>query len=153
MCQVKVDYQIRIVYISDINAFELTVGGAKRKTVLVFIHASGPYGGVTKDVTLAPDFLLSHDNIVVHVAYRVQMLGFLNLGFGEYTGNMALKDQQLGLKWVYENIENFAGNKDQITIFGASLGEFSPKNFYGTNFLKIALKLSHRRCICSCPNS
>lgn len=89
----------------------------------MYIHGAGVDGGTTTDVLLAPDFLLSQDNIVVHLEYRVQMYGFLNLGFGEYTGNMGLKDQQLGLKWVYENIEHFSGTRDEIMIFGGSQGE------------------------------
>lgn len=74
------------------------------------------------DTLLAPDFLLSQDNIVVQLEYRVLLFGFLNLGFGEYTGNMGVKDQQLGLKWIYENIENFSGKKDEIMLFGGSAG-------------------------------
>lgn len=96
-------------------------------------------GGVTTDVLLGPDFFLSQDNVVVHVEYRVQMFGFLNLGFGEYTGNMALKDQQLALKWVYRNIENFSGKKDEIMIFGASTGEL----FRDSNQSKNIYKISH----------
>ena len=80
-------------------------------------------GGGSGDTHTGPDFLLSRDNIVVYLAYRVQMFGFLNLDFGEYTGNMGLKDQQLGLKWVHENIENFSGKKDEILLFGYSLGK------------------------------
>lgn len=89
---------------------------------MVFLHGAGFDGGVTTDIQSGPDFLLSQDNVVVHIEYRVQMFGFLNLGFGEYTGNMALKDQQLGMKWIYENIEHFSGKKDEIMIFGASVG-------------------------------
>lgn len=50
------------------------------------------------------------------------IFGFLNLGFGEYTGNMGLKDQQMALKWMFENIEHFSGNKHEVLIFGQSAG-------------------------------
>lgn len=68
--------------------------------------------------------MLSEDNILVTIQYRVGVFGFLNLGFGEYTGNMGLKDQQMAIKWVHENIEYFYGNKDEILLFGESAGEY-----------------------------
>lgn len=71
---------------------------------------------------MRPDFLLSEDNIVVTFGYRLGIFGFLNLNYGEFTGNMALKDQQLALKWVHENIENFSGNKNEVLLFGQSKG-------------------------------
>lgn len=90
---------------------------------MVYLHGGGVEGGVIIDTLVGPDFLLSQDNIVVHVEYRVQMYGFLNLGCGNYTGNMGLKDQQLALKWIHENIENFSGKKDEILLFGGSTGK------------------------------
>lgn len=70
-----------------------------------------------------PDFLMSQDNILVVMQYRVGIFGFLNLAHGEYTGNMGLKDVQMALKWIYENIENFSGNKHEIMLFGPSSGK------------------------------
>lgn len=87
-------------------------------TVMVFIPGGGFSGYDLSGIYLEPDFLLSEDNIVVILPYRVGIFGFLNLDYGEYTGNMALKDQQMALKWVYENIEQFSGKKDEILLFG-----------------------------------
>lgn len=69
------------------------------------------------------DFLISQDNIVVKIQYRLGVFGFLNFGNDEYTGNMGLKDQQMALKWVHDNIENFSGNKNEVLLFGQSAGE------------------------------
>lgn len=89
----------------------------------------------------APNFLLSEDNVVVTINYRIGIFGFLDLDCDEYSGNMGLKDQQLALKWIYENIENFAGKKDEILLFGQSAGEyfkmFQDPSFQTVESLKI----------------
>lgn len=97
-------------------------GSSKNKTVLVYIHGGGFRRGGADYLFYGPDFLLSQNNILVTISYRLGIFGFLNLGFGEYTGNMGLKDQQLAMKWIYENIEQFSGNKDEILLFGESAG-------------------------------
>lgn len=53
------------------------------------------------------------------------MLGFLNLNHENASGNYALKDQNLALKWVKSNIANFGGNPDKTTIFGQSAGSIA----------------------------
>ncbi|XP_031627086.1 esterase B1-like [Contarinia nasturtii] len=100
-------------------------GGSKKKTVLVFIHGGSFTEGSGDNLYYGPDFLIDPDNVLVTINYRLGIFGFLNLGFEPYTGNMGLKDQQMALKWIYENIENFGGNKEEILLFGESAGAAS----------------------------
>lgn len=88
----------------------------------MWIHGGGFTEGDAGFGKFGPDFLLSEDNIIVTVQYRIGIFGFMNLGLNEYSGNMGLKDQQLAMKWIYENIENFSGNRDEILLFGESAG-------------------------------
>lgn len=103
-------------------------GGAEKKSVIVYIHGGAFTEGFADEDAIGPDLFLDADTVVVYIIYRVGVFGFLNLGFGDYTGNMGLKDQQLALRWIYENIENFSGNKDEILLFGISAGIVSSPN-------------------------
>lgn len=106
-----------------LDSLSSKAGGMEKKTVLLYIHGGAFTEGSAHDVLYGPDFLIDADNILVTFNYRVGIFGFLNLGFGKYTGNMGLKDQQMALKWVYENIEHFSGNKNEILLFGESAGK------------------------------
>ena len=48
--------------------------------------------------------------------------GFLNLGHRIAPGNLGLKDLIIALEWVKENIANFGGDSNNVTIFGVSAG-------------------------------
>lgn len=58
----------------------------------------------------------------VTVNFRVGPFGFITINDPEYSGNMQFKDQALGLRWVKENIEQFGGDANNITLFGHSSG-------------------------------
>lgn len=61
----------------------------------------------------------------VTVNYRLGPLGFLALRTPEYSGNAALKDQLLAIKWTNDNIHHFGGDTNKITLYGVSAGAAS----------------------------
>ncbi len=65
--------------------------------------------------------------IVVSCGYRIGALGFLpsKLSAKEGALNLGLKDQILLMEWVQENIGQFGGDKNNVTIFGLSAGAHS----------------------------
>lgn len=72
-----------------------------------------------------PGYLLDHDIILVTGNYRLGPLGFLSTEDENCPGNFGFKDQHMMLEWVQENIDKFGGDKNSVTIFGESAGEFT----------------------------
>lgn len=69
-----------------------------------------------------PDYIIQKNTLLVTINYRVGAFCFLSLNTTEYSGNMGLKDQQLALKWIHQNIGFFNGDNGKITIFGHDEG-------------------------------
>lgn len=51
--------------------------------------------------------------------------GFLSMQDEHIPGNNGLKDQNVALKWVQQNIAMFGGNPNRVTLFGNSAGAAS----------------------------
>lgn len=100
------------------------------KPVLVWAYGGAYIRGGASLPTFNGDLMLqeSPDIILVTVNYRVGVLGTMNLskldpeGNYRYSNNLARLDLQASLKWVYENIADFGGNPNNITVFGHSAG-------------------------------
>lgn len=95
--------------------------------VMVNLHGGAFNTGGT-GVYADPSPLVSKGVIVVNVAYRLGAMGFLAhpaLAVNNTAGNYGIMDQQAALRWVQENIDHFAGDKNNVTLFGESAGGFS----------------------------
>lgn len=67
--------------------------------------------------------------ILISIEYRCNIFGFLAHPWlkveRHISGNYGILDQIAALKWVYENIGAFGGDRDKITVFGQSAGAMS----------------------------
>ncbi|MDY7574702.1 carboxylesterase family protein [Actimicrobium sp. CCI2.3] len=107
-----------------------------KKPVFVYIPGGGNMQGsaMTSIYDPAPNkvpanatsFLQKVDAVVVTLNYRVGPFGFLahpeltkEAGTSGTYGNL---DQLLALKWVQNNIDQFGGDPDNVTLFGESAG-------------------------------
>lgn len=95
------------------------------RPVMFWIHG----GGFTQGSANGYDgsmLAVQGDVVVVTINYRLGIFGYLDLSpFGDdYAGsaNNGMRDQVLALEWVRDNIADFGGNPENVTIFGESAG-------------------------------
>lgn len=81
--------------------------------------------------------------IGVSFGYRIGALGFLPSTVSREEGilNLGLRDQILLFEWVHENISQFGGDPNNITLIGLSAGAHSVSNLISI------FKLNYRRNI------
>ncbi len=107
----------------------------KRRPVMVWIHG-GAFVMGRGSTSLYSGSRLSHrgDVVVVTINYRLGALGYLDLTSLDsgWTANLGLRDQIAALEWVRENIEDFGGDPDNVTVFGESAGGMSVGTLLGT---------------------
>ncbi|CAL8073937.1 unnamed protein product [Orchesella dallaii] len=106
-----------------LNIFTRNVTPKELYPVLVWVHGGGFVAG-SSDM-YDPKYFMDHDVVVVSMNYRLASLGFLNTGDELIRGNMGLKDQNLVLRFVKDNIKNFGGDPNRVTLLGESAGAAS----------------------------
>ena len=132
--------------------------------ILFWIHGGGFING---DATIYDGIeQAKRGNIVVIIQYRLGVFGFMNL-FDTETGtarggNYGFMDQQLALKYVFDNAAAIGGDPNKITLNGESAGAMSValhllhdesgktlstvKN--GKNLTEMSFSKVYQRCYC-----
>lgn len=123
--------------------------------VLVWIYGgSFETGGIGKKgsgVGLTYDGVqLAKDTgcIIVTVNYRLNVFGFLDLSSfsSKFESNIGVKDVICALEWIQENIDEFGGNPQNVTLFGQSAGAMLIASL---NKVPTATSLYHKMIIAS----
>lgn len=112
----------------NLNVWTQSLDTEAKKPVLVWFHGGGFYNGSSIEGIAYDGKNLSEfgDVVVVTVNHRLNALGYLDLSaYGEefkYSGNAGTADLVASLQWVKDNIANFGGDPENVTIFGQSGG-------------------------------
>lgn len=112
-----------------LNVWTPAIGGkGKLRPVMVWLHGGGFQSGSSQELPVyyGHNLAAKGDVVVVSVNHRLNCVGFLDLSaFGKeyaHTGNLGMMDIVAALRWVKENIKNFGGDPNSVTIYGQSGG-------------------------------
>jgi para-nitrobenzyl esterase len=113
-----------------VNVWTPNARPAQPLPVMVFIYGGGFSGGATNTYS---GIGLSRKGpvVVVSMNYRVGALGFFahpeldGQRSDKPSGSDGIRDQQLALRWVRDNIASFGGDPQNVTVFGESAGSSS----------------------------
>ena len=103
----------------------LTPALTGKRPVMVYIHGGGFTGGSALLTLFAEAFPREQDVVLVGITHRINVFGYLYLGglSEKYAvGNPGQLDLIAALEWLRDNIANFGGDPNNITIFGESGG-------------------------------
>ena len=111
-----------------VNIWTSGIKDGGKRPVMVWLHGGGFRAGSGQEqigydgTNLARD----HGVVVVSLNHRLNALGFLDLSaYGAkyaHSGNVGMMDIVKALQWVRDNIAQFGGDPDNVTIFGQSGG-------------------------------
>lgn len=111
-----------------LNIWTPEISDGKKRPVMFWIHGGGYITGSSQELPAYHGENLSKkgDVVVVSINHRLNILGFLDLSkYGEeykYSANHSILDIRTALEWVRDNISNFGGDPNNVTIFGQSGG-------------------------------
>ena len=103
----------------------------KKLPVAMWIHGGAYTGGWSFEPEMDGEAWAERGVVLVTINYRLGIFGFLAHPLlseespNHSSGNYGLLDQIAALKWITNNISQFGGDPENITIFGQSAGAMS----------------------------
>lgn len=113
-----------------LNVWTAAKNAQERRPVMVWIYGGAFISGVSSLPVYDGTRLAKKGVVLVSIAYRVGPFGFLahpelSRESGHGSGDYGLQDQVAALRWVKDNIAQFGGDPNRVTIFGESAGGIS----------------------------
>ncbi len=111
-----------------LNVWTPAIKDGRKRPVMFWCHGGGfASGSGSSPGTDGTNLAHRGDVVVVTVNHRLNVLGFTYLGRAggadfEQSGDVGMLDIVQALKWVRDNIEQFGGDPNTVTIFGQSGG-------------------------------
>lgn len=111
-----------------LNIWTSTLEKGAKKPVMVWLHGGGfDEGSSIEHIAYDGENLSRYgDLVVVTLNHRLNILGYWDLtelGNSYWnTGNLGNADIVAALRWIQDNIEEFGGDPDNVTLFGQSGG-------------------------------
>jgi para-nitrobenzyl esterase len=125
----------------------LTPGLRGTRPVMVYIHGGGFSNGSAMLTLFSDRHVREQDIVLVGLNHRLNVFGYTYLGglSDKYAvGNPGQLDLIAALEWVRDNIANFGGDPQNVTIFGESGGGAKVSTLMA---MPGAKGLFHRACV------
>lgn len=100
-----------------INIFTPNIQGDA--PVVIFDYNDSFKTGFNGTETYSPENFVEEDVIVVTISHRLGLFGYLTTEDDVIPGNNGLRDFIFGLQWVRDNIKNFGGDPEKVTLMGS----------------------------------
>ena len=100
----------------------------KKLPVALWIHGGGYFEGWGSEPEFEGTEWALKDVVLVSINYRLGIFGFMTYpelsaeSEHHVSGNYGILDQIQSLRWIKQNIAQFGGDPDNVTIFGQSAG-------------------------------
>ena len=111
-----------------LNVWTNGLGRGDKRPVMVWLHGGGfASGNGSYTIYDGTNLAKKRDVVAVTINHRLNSFGFLHLpeiGGAKFAqaSNVGMLDAIAALQWVHDNIANFGGDPNNVTIYGQSGG-------------------------------